>query len=118
MFRTSAPLILFGLVFLLAASDQVEKPSGPNIEKWADSRLKITSGLTLWLDASRQGSAGTAHQKQLLQDGSLVDVWYDGSGNGNHVVQQVHSAQPRYLPAGELAVVRFDGVDDCLGLTG
>jgi putative heme-binding domain-containing protein len=118
MFRTAAPLILFGLAFLLAASDPVEKPAGPNIEKWADSRLEVTSGLTLWLDASRQGSARSAHQKPPLHDGSLVDVWYDGSGNGNHVVQQVHAAQPRYLPAGELAVVRFDGVDDCLGITG
>jgi putative heme-binding domain-containing protein len=88
------------------------------VEKWADSRLKTTAGLSLWLDASRQGLARSAYDKAGLHDGSPVDVWYDASGNGLHLVQQVRASQPRYLPAGELAAVRFDGIDDSLGLTG
>jgi putative heme-binding domain-containing protein len=106
---------LLGLVPFLALCAPPEKPAG--VEKWADARLKVTAGLSLWLDASPQNKARLSHGKPALRDGSPVDVWYDASGNGLDLVQQVRASQPRYLPAGELALVRFDGIDDSLGLT-
>jgi putative heme-binding domain-containing protein len=47
-----------------------------------------------------------------------VDVFYDASGDRRHLVQRHQLAQPRFLQAGELAVIRFDGQDDCLELSG
>jgi putative heme-binding domain-containing protein len=108
--------VLLGLVPALALSTPPENPAG--VEKWSDSRLKVFAGLSLWLDAALQNKARMAHGKPILRDGSPVDVWYDASGNGLDLVQLTRTAQPRYLPAGDLAVVRFNGTSDCLGLTG
>jgi putative heme-binding domain-containing protein len=96
---------------LLAASSATAR------EKWADPSLKVPSGLVLWLDAGRQQSAWSAHGKTLAP-GARLDVWYDGSGSGLHLRQPVQAAQPRHVPAGEAAVVRFDGTDDWMGLAG
>src|SRR5262245_40031707 len=85
-------------------------------ESWADPDLKTTAGLVLWLDAARLPQAWQAHGKPVLVDGSALDVWYDASGRGLHLVQRVQDAQPRYVAAGGKAVVRFDGQNDCLGL--
>jgi putative heme-binding domain-containing protein len=87
-------------------------------EAWADSRLAVSRGLLLWLDAGRQGQARQSHGKPVLSSGGLVDVWYDASGNGLHLVQRFGPSMPRFVTAGDLAVVRFDGADDSLGLTG
>lgn len=87
-------------------------------ETWADPKMKVRQGLGLWLDASRQNLARAAKGKPALMGGSSVDVWYDASGHRLHLVQQFQAAQPRYLAAGEKAVVRFDGKNTCLGLTG
>jgi putative heme-binding domain-containing protein len=87
-------------------------------ETWADPRLKTTDGLKLWLDSSRQNPARAANGKPALHSGDPVDVWYDASGYRLDVVQLFQSAQPRYLAADERSVVRFDGKNNCLGLTG
>jgi putative heme-binding domain-containing protein len=87
-------------------------------EKWADPRLKTTDGLALWLDAGRQSAAWRANGKPTPQAGAALDVWYDASGNGLHLVQRSRPQQPRFFPLGRLAVVRFDGQDDCLNLSG
>jgi putative heme-binding domain-containing protein len=88
------------------------------LESWADPKLKITDGLKLWLDGSRQNLARAANSKRALFGGDPVDVWYDGSGQRLDVVQTFQAAQPRFWAAGERAVVRFDGKNACLGLTG
>jgi putative heme-binding domain-containing protein len=106
--------LLLGLVLAPCASAADRGAPPP----WADPRLKVTAGLVLWLDAGRQGAARTAHQKPAPADGGPFDVWYDASGNRLDLVQRFRASQPRFLAAGELAVVRFDGRDDCLGLTG
>src|SRR6516225_4889343 len=105
--------VLAALTLLLASAAPMAA-----VEKWADPRLKTTDGLVLWLDASRQASAWRAHGKPALHAGAALDVWYDASGNGVHLVQRSRPQQPRFYPLGELAVVRFDGQDDCLGLSG
>ncbi|HEY1860375.1 MAG TPA: ThuA domain-containing protein [Gemmataceae bacterium] len=110
-------LYFLGFLFfvLLTNSAQV---SAASPEKWSDPHLKVPTGSVLWLDAGRQGAARSANGKPALHDGGPVDVWYDASGNCLHLVQQFASAQPRYLLAGDLATVRFDGKGACLGLTG
>ncbi len=87
-------------------------------EKWADPRLKTTDGLILWLDAGRQPAAWKANDKPPLANGAALDILYDASGNGVHLVQRSRTQQPRFIPAGELAVVRFDGKEQCLNLSG
>ncbi len=90
----------------------------PAAEKWADPRLKTTDGLVLWLDASRQPAAWQTNGKPALVGGAPLDVLYDASGNGLHLVQRARPQQPHFFPAGDLAVVRFDGQKDCLNLSG
>src|SRR5262245_36287456 len=87
------------------------------VEPWADSKLPVTDGLHLCLDASRIEAAAKAEKETLPSDGMLA-VWFDGSGNGRHVRQPVVERQPTIVKAGEVAVVRFDGDDDRLRLTG
>jgi putative heme-binding domain-containing protein len=86
-------------------------------EKWADPHLKTTEGLLLWIDAARQPAAWQAHRKPTLAGTVPLDVAYDGSGNGWHLVQRVHDSQPRFTSAGGHAALRFDGKDDFLGRT-
>src|SRR5439155_16530669 len=102
---------------LVAAGALLVSPTAA-AEKWADPSLKTTKGLVLWLDASRQVAAWQAHGKPVLASGALLDVCYDASGNGLHVGQRIREAQPHYVRSGKHAVVRFDGKDDHLGLTG
>jgi putative heme-binding domain-containing protein len=110
MYRTLLPWLLF-CSFLRA--------DGPAaVERWTDPRLKVTTGLTLWLDAGRQPAAWQAHGKPVLPDGAALDVWYDGSGNHLDLVQRFQASQPRFVQAGDSAVVRFDGKSQCLGLAG
>jgi putative heme-binding domain-containing protein len=88
------------------------------IEPWADRSLPVTDGLILWLDASRQEGARHAIGTQPLFPGGPVDIWYDGSGLGQRVIQRIRPARPTFLPTRGKAVVRFDGQDDCLELAG
>src|SRR5262245_45429263 len=80
-------------------------------EKWADPSLKTTDGLILWVDAQRLPAAFQAHNRTAPATGTLVDVAYDASGQGLHLVQSGQSSQPRFVSAGKHAVVRFDGKD-------
>ena len=63
------------LAWLLAVSavgaptfgqDDARKP----IEPWADPGLKVTRGLTLWLDAGRLNAARKAHGQPEVSDGT------------------------------------------------
>jgi hypothetical protein len=69
-----------------------------------------TAGLRLWLKAD----AG------VTLDGSTVREWMDQSGNGNDAIQLDAERQPRLLEnvLNGKPVLRFDGADDRLGLTG
>jgi putative heme-binding domain-containing protein len=83
-------------------------------EAWADPRLEVQDGLVLWLDAGRQPKARAALDLDPIPDGAPLATWLDGSGNAHHLVQRSPQAMPRYVVMGRTAVVRFDGIDDCL----
>lgn len=106
------PLSLAASFLVLLASSALA------IEPWADPDLPAKEGVLLWLDAARQPAAWQAHKKPPLHNGAAVDVWYDGSGIGRHLVQRLQASQPRFVRAGTQAVVRFDGKDDSLALSG
>ena len=67
--------------------------------------------LALWLDAS---------QITGLPDGTAVSQWSDASGQGHHAIQLLLQNRPIYRSAAlnGRPVVRFDGSNDFLGLTG
>src|SRR5262245_30912885 len=88
------------------------------LEPWADAGLPQKRGLVLWLDASRQPQAYAAARRAAPGDGRELGVWYDGSGLRHDMVQRVRAMQPRFVQAGGLALVRFDGADDLLAASG
>lgn len=101
--RRLLPALLLGVLLVIGADQSVSA-----VEKWADTKLPVTDGLELWLDANRASG-----EKPAPNDGKL-DVWHDASGKGRHLRQSVADARPTRLPAGGTAVVRFDGLDDHL----
>jgi putative heme-binding domain-containing protein len=111
LWRTSSgtPVHLAAALLLAALSLLLACPSSSSAtEPWADERLPVRDGLTLWLDAARATGSDS-----LLADGPLSQ-WRDASGAGRHLLQSDAQAQPALLKVGESAVVRFDGVDDHL----
>ncbi|MBX3399451.1 MAG: ThuA domain-containing protein [Gemmataceae bacterium] len=76
-------------------------------EPWADPKMAVRDGLELWLDASR--SNGPTAPKDVK-----VEKWWDASGKGRHVTQSNAEFRPSRHAVGPIAVVRFDGQDDCL----
>ena len=80
-------------------------------EAWADPDLPLSEGLELWLDAGRPTG-----DKPLPIDGKLVE-WRDASGKQRDLKQTESPAQPVALKFDSGAVVRFDGIDDCLRAT-
>jgi putative heme-binding domain-containing protein len=83
----------------------------PKVEAWSDPRLRITSGLEYWFDASR-----VSGDQAIPSDGKIA-IWHDASGNERHLQQQNVEYQPSRLPLGDGAVVRFDGEGDVLRFT-
>jgi putative heme-binding domain-containing protein len=106
------------LAFVLCLGAPIRLPAAP--PAWADAALPVTRNLELWLDAGRQPAAWQAHGKPLLTSDEPMDVWYDASGHERSLLQRAKSAQPHFLKAGagDKGLVRFDGVDDHLTLSG
>ena len=69
-----------------------------------------TTGLQLWL----KGDAG------VVLNGKTVARWEDQSGHGNDAIQSDSLRQPHFIreALNGLPVLRFDGADDRLALTG
>jgi putative heme-binding domain-containing protein len=88
------------------------------IAPWVDRALKITDRLAFWFDASRLSAARKAYGRPALLANEPVDVCYDGSGRDRHLAQGFPSSRPLFVTSGELAAVRFDGIDDCLSNLG
>ncbi len=87
-------------------------------EPWADPKLTVTAGLELWLDAGRINEAHKALELPALKDNSPLGGWLDASGNGRHVRQAKEAARPQLVKVGSDWLVRFDGKDDHLRVTG
>jgi len=79
-------------------------PIFADTEPWADSKLPVRDGLTLWLDAGR-----AAGDKILPKDGKLTE-WRDASGKGRHLRQESDVARPLLVSGSGGTLVRFDGL--------
>src|SRR5437879_3547990 len=86
----------------------------PAAEPWADPKLRVTSGLELWLDAGRIIEVQKALKQPALKDQAPLEVWPDASGKGRDVRQAKEAARPRLVHVGADWLVRFDGKDDHL----
>ncbi len=105
--------VLAGLI-LTGATSRIRADVPP----WADRNLSVTSGLVLWLDASRQQEARAAEGLAPLQDRNPSGVWFDSSGHRHHVVQRSRAAQPTFHTQNGKSIFRFDGKDDHYELNG
>ena len=72
------------------------------------------TGLDLWLDASDTTSGNISHNS------NAVSQWSDKSGKGNHATQSNSSYRPALNNSvlNALPVIRFDGSDDVMTLSG
>jgi glucose/arabinose dehydrogenase len=102
-------MLLRFLLVLLAGFVFSEVRFGRCQEKWADPGLKVTQGLTLWLDAARQNPARKEYGKPELRTSDRVEDWFDSSGRGFHLIQKVATIQPIYREAEGFRAVQFDG---------
>lgn len=102
MSRTAwlAPTLIFVTVTAVAEE--------PPVEKWADHRMTVSSGLEYWFDATRP-LGGT-----VLPNDGKIEIWQDASGHQRHLRQSRVEARPVRVAVGKVAVIRFDGVDDAL----
>jgi putative heme-binding domain-containing protein len=95
--------LVAGLVVLLGAARACAA------EDWGDKNLKVTEGLEIWLDASRQGAALRSLKKPELVSGQSLSMWYDASGRGRHLAQIDADARPSFHATDGYAAVRFAG---------
>src|SRR5262245_18410466 len=86
-----------GAVLVPAGCVRAESPR----EAWADSRLPVTGGLVVWLDAARLPEARAALKFPPLKEGDPLDLWPDASGAKRHVTQRQAPARPAFLPTGD-----------------
>lgn len=84
------------------------------VERWADTKLTVTNGLQMWLDASRQLDARQQLNLRPLPDGSRVDCWLDGSGHRRDVSQLQRESTPQLRMGAGVAWISFDGQNDFL----
>jgi putative heme-binding domain-containing protein len=97
--------------------------AGRTAEEWADPNLKVTSGLELWLDASRLQSAAKSFRQPGINNRDFVETWFDASGHRRHARQVNPTFRPTYrtdlVPSqpGQAALF-FDGLDDRLQISG
>src|SRR5260221_6794297 len=80
------------------------------VEPWADSRLPVTDGLDLWLDAAKVKEALPAiGVKSFDLTRRKIEAWPDGSGQGHHARQQNAEFRPVLQTSAGGSAVRFDG---------
>lgn len=95
------------LVFVTATTVRAAEPVA-SVESWADTRLTVTADLEYWFDAAKANGA------QLIPHDGKIATWFDASGHQRDLQQSDVEQQPTRLPAGDAAIVRFDGDDDSL----
>ena len=87
-------------------------------ETWSDKNLKVTRGLTVWLDASVQNAARSATQRPKVAADKPLDAWLDASGNRHDAIQNQIAAQPVFRVENNMATVRFNGQTSFLAAGG
>src|SRR5688572_18889672 len=80
--------------------------------------LTLKDGLEFRYDASQIDAGATETEKTDDGEVTRVKSWPDSSGNDRHASQAETSARPQLVKVGDSQVVRFDGIDDYLRLTG
>ena len=92
----------------------VSLANGVAVEPWADSRLTVTNGVKLWLDASREPAAREARKLAPPISGKPIDFWHDASGQRRHLNQRALDARPQWRRLGGSGLIHFDGQNDFL----
>jgi putative heme-binding domain-containing protein len=106
------------LVLVLGSLLTAAFTPGRAAEDWADSNLKVTDGLDVWLDAARQNAARRALKMPEVSSGSALDTWLDASGQRRHLTQKDAPSQPILQSRDGYTAVRFDGQRQCLTRSG
>ena len=108
------PVILVMLVSLQAACF-VAGAAG------VENELPVKEGLELWLDAGAIATAGDSPAASA-DSARAIALWPDRSGHGRDMRQQAKARQPQLvsalIPGMPAHIVRFDGQDDSLILSG
>src|SRR5690606_29060660 len=84
----------------------------------AGDKLTILDGLEVWFDACQIAAASPGATTGSDEEHARVKSWPDASGNERHAQQNETAAQPQLIQVRSATVVRFDGVDDHLRVTG
>jgi putative heme-binding domain-containing protein len=100
---TMKPLVI---LFALSIANAVA------VEPWADSRLTVTNGVELWLDASREPAARQARKLAAPINGKPIDFWHDASGHARHLNQRALEARPQWRRMSGSGLMHFDGQND------
>jgi len=80
------------------------------VEPWAEPRLPVKEGLTLWLDAGKVKEGRVALGiRGFDQTSRRIDVWPDASGMGHHLRQPKVESRPVLESSPGGSTVRFDG---------
>ncbi len=77
------------------------------------------SGLLFWIKSDTGLFQDTTKTSIAVDDGDVIGVWADQSGNENDAFQSVTARKPtlRLNVLNGRSVIRFDGVDDILAVT-
>ena len=102
--------LALALAFTLTAS-------APAVEPWADPKLPVTDGLELWLEPRgstprRRRTRPASRRTASSRSGSTAPGRAGTSGSRSR------PRSPTLMKVGDAAIVRFDGDDDHLRLTG
>ena len=81
-------------------------------------KLPVTDGLALWLDASRIEAAARAAKETLPTRTASSRCGSTAPGKAARAATALSRRSPMLVKAGDAAIVRFDGEDDHLRLTG
>ena len=99
---------LYGRVLMPAELDQLE------------AYLQVKRGL-LWSPRFLGAALAWLHDvddSPILATGGAIDRWDDLSGSGRHLAQEADARPVQTVDLSGRHVVRFDGVDDLLAMTG
>jgi hypothetical protein len=129
-FGTPAAMVLGaryndGTTFRFGAVDIYEiglfaRELNPDERDQVESYLQFRQGLT-WEPRFIGDDLAWFHDAEisdLVLSGNLVDQWSDLSSHGRHWLQSTVGRPLKTTDAGGRSVVRFDGIDDLLALTG
>ncbi len=101
-------------LFVLALALALPGPGAQAQDAASITTYKPSSGLVLWLDASKQNQERENHGFPGLLSGDLVGVCFDSSPNRRLLRQRQSRSQPKFISKQGFSVLRFDGEDDFL----